>query len=84
MVSGFLVVAGWAMAPLLVFAIGGIAVRRQDRRRGAPPPARPAARLEELRRERARQPDRSRGRMAEALRLAETAPGVGTSFHTGG
>ncbi|WP_068253226.1 hypothetical protein [Janibacter corallicola] len=83
MVSGFLVMAGWAMTPLLVFVIGGIAVRRQVRRGwGAGPPARPAARLEELRRESARQPHR--GRMAEALRLAEAAPGAGTSFHAGG
>ncbi len=83
MVSGILVMAGWAMTPLLVFVIGGIAVRRQVRRGGAPPLSPPAARLEELRRAHALQPDRNRGRMAEALRLAETAPGSGTSFHTG-
>lgn len=71
MVSGFLVVAGWVVAPLLVFAIGGLALRRQERHRGVPEPTQAAVRLAQLRRERAVAPAPVRGRMAEAVRLAE-------------
>ena len=76
MVSEVLVVAGWATTPLLVFCIGGLAVRRQERHRGEPEEMRAAVRLEELRRERARQAAPPRGRMAEAMRLAEAGHGA--------
>ncbi len=79
--SQIAVVAGWAGTPLLGFIVAGVAVRRQERRVSTFTPVVPVRRLEELRAERARRPEAVRGRMAEAVRLAEAGYGGSSSLH---
>lgn len=64
-----LVFLGWAAVPAIAYGTSLALLRRSVQRRGPRPSITPADRLDEIRRRRVTAD--GRGRMAEALRLAE-------------
>ncbi|GAA3621137.1 hypothetical protein GCM10022199_27000 [Marihabitans asiaticum] len=65
-----IVFLGWASVPVVAYGVGMVALRRAGRRPGDRSATDSTARLEELRR-RPVEGSVTRGRMAEAIRLAD-------------
>lgn len=66
----FIMFMGWAAIPVVAYVIGRVAIRRSNQRAAQRPRVDATVRLAELR-ERAVDGALIRGRMAEAIRLAE-------------
>lgn len=64
---------GWLSVPLIAYVGGRVAIARGDRAHAMESPIDPAHRLAELRRRMAEGQRPPRGRVAEAVRLAESA-----------
>ncbi|WP_068263142.1 hypothetical protein [Janibacter limosus] len=61
---------GWAAMPVVAYVVGRMAIRRSKRRTAERPQMDATTRVSELRRRRA-EAGATRGRMAEAIRLAQ-------------
>lgn len=68
-----MLLAGWLATPVIAFVVGRFAVRRVAHSTRARPSITSEQRLEELRRRAASGQRVTRGRMADALRMAEDA-----------
>lgn len=74
----FLMLLIWLVLPLVAFVMAGVLIPRRERRAPTAPPFDPARRLEQLRERRRLDQYTSRGRMSEALRLAESSAATAT------